>query len=482
MLLSLSLDLGTTSIAGIAVTPDGAIVGSVQQANATSREGLPVGHAEQDPLAIREIALDVLSELATDLPGTPACLGLTGQMHGVLLTDARRIPLTSLITWQDRRANEPATNGPGSWLEIYRTACNENDLSRTGCQLSPGFLASTVSVLSQTDRIPPKATRAAFLADWLAAELTDSEIVTDRSNAAASGVYDLVNDCWSDSLLSAGRLPARLFPAVVDSGHVLGPLSSDVACRTGLPTGLPVCGAIGDNQAAVLGSLPANESAIQINVGTGGQISWPVDQFLSVTGMDTRYLPHHRFLLVGAGLAGGDAYAWINHVLGQWLSPFGDLPSRDFLYRRLNALAAEVPSDAHGLTCQPVFRGTRREPHARGQLSGITWDNFTPGHLARAVLAGIADGFAWFFENAGTAQPAHFNKIIGSGNGLRQNPLLIDGLAHRFDRPVYLPAHSQESAFGAALLAGSECGIWSDLAAAGNCIELVRQDTSTRCD
>ena len=101
MPLSLALDLGTTSIAAIAVDPDGHVVSSVQRANTATLPDLPSGHAEQDPQRIRDIIVDVLSELARDLPGTPAGLGVTGQMHGVLLTDPNRHPLTGLITWQE---------------------------------------------------------------------------------------------------------------------------------------------------------------------------------------------------------------------------------------------------------------------------------------------------------------------------------------------------------------------------------------------
>ena len=122
MLLSLALDLGTSSIAAIAVDPAGQIVARVQRPNTATLSGLPVGHAEQDPAQILGIIVDVLSELARDLPGTPAGLGLTGQMHGVLLTGSSRRPLTHLITWQDRRANEPAridspADPAASWLE-----------------------------------------------------------------------------------------------------------------------------------------------------------------------------------------------------------------------------------------------------------------------------------------------------------------------------------------------------------------------------
>lgn len=112
----------------------------------------------------------------------------------------------------------------------------------------------------------------------------------------------------------------------------------------------------------------------------------------------------------------------------------------------------------------------------RGLFQGITFENFTPGHVARAVLSGIAEGFAWFLENAAEAGPTACKRIVGSGNGLRQNRLLIDSLASRFDRPVYMTEHAQEAAVGAALLAGAECGVWPDLEAAGQSIRLVRHD------
>ncbi len=486
MLLSLAVDLGTTSIAAIAVSGDGRIVTSVEAPNTASLAGRPRNHAEQDPTKIRDIAAGVLRELGRDLPGTPACLGLTGQMHGVLLTDESRQPLTPLITWQDRRANQPcqpsasddgAHAAPAaSWLTDYLAGCRDSDLARTGCRLAPGYLAVTLSLLKRTAAIPDRACRASFLADWLAAELTDTSVVTDRSNAAASGVFDLVGDQWSRPLLEAGGLSEGWLPEVVESGTVIGSLVPEWASQTGLPAGLPICGAIGDNQAAVLGSLPSDETAIQINVGTGGQISWPIPNFCRIPGMDTRYLPRDRFLVVGAGLAGGDAYAWVNRTLGDWLGRFGEPPSPERIYDHLADLAANIPADADGLTCTPVFRGTRRRPSDRGTFHGVTFDNFTPGHVARAVLSGIAEGFAWFLENAGEAAPTGCERIVGSGNGLRRNPLLVDCLARRFERPVYLTESAQEAALGAALLSGAGNGVWPDLTTAGRSIQLVRHD------
>ena len=344
---------------------------------------------------------------------------------------------------------------------------------RTGCRLAPGYLAVTLFVLSQRDQWPADAARATFLADWIAAELCDTPIVTDRTNAAGSGVFDLQRDTWSAGLIEAGGLATSWFVPVRESGAVIGHLTPEIAAQTGLAAGLPVSGPIGDNQAAVLGSMPAGEPAIQINVGTGGQINWPVDRFLRVEGMDTRYLPPGRFMLVGAGLAGGDAYAWVNRTVAAWLQTFGCEVSTDEIYRRMNELAVAIPAGNDGLVCQPLFRGTRRQPHARGELTGVGFDNFTLGHVARAVLQGIADGMYSFYQLAGDARPVEFQRIIGSGNGLRKNRLLAEILAKTFQREVWLPVHEEEAAYGTALLAGSMTGLWPDLQTAGAHIQLA---------
>lgn len=475
---ALALDLGTTSIAAVAVSEEGKIIARAQRPNSSAIDSLPPGHAEQNPQQIRSIALEVLRELAEHPQVKPHCLGITGQMHSLLVVDRKRNPVTNLITWQDRRANEPDSTGNQSYLEAYLEKISESALENSGCRLSPGYMAVTLFVLSKQNRLPETVFQASFLADWIAAELCNGTIVTDRSNAASSGVYDLKQDCWSEELITAGGFSTELFPPVKESGAVVGELTEDIAALTGLPSGLPVCNAIGDNQAAVLGSVPSGDPAIQINIGTGGQISWPVDQFLRVEGMDTRYLPQQRFMLVGAGLAGGDAYAWVKRTASNWLTALGLELSDDEIYSRMNELAAQLPEENDNLTCEPLFRGTRRTPKARAVFAGIDNENFTLGHISRAVMQGIAHGMDSFYQQAGVARPEHLRHIIGSGNGLRKNKLLIDILEKTFDREILVPVHQEEAAFGTALLAGSMTGLWSDLETAGSRIRLVSARTA----
>jgi sedoheptulokinase len=472
MNLSLALDLGTTSITAIAVDEAGQIVTQVTRANDSAVTELTAGRAEQDPRRIFAIALDALRELADRMTGAPLCLGLTGQMHGTLLVDTKRHPITNLITWQDRRANELVSGTKTTHLEDLLSRCSEAALASTGCRLSAGYMAVTLSKVQSQGELPRAAHRTSLLADWIGAELCDEPIVTDRSNAASSGIYDLPSDCWSRELLTACDLSSELFPTVRESGATIGRLTPESAAETGLPSGLPVCNAIGDNQSAVLGSVPSHEPAIQINIGTGGQISWPVSNFTRVPDMDTRYLPHNRFMLVGAGLAGGDAFAWVNRTASTWLQSLGaDVPSEE-IYQAMTSQAADLSPHNDGLTCDPLFRGTRRQPLARGYFSGVRFDNFSLGHVSRAVLQGIAAGMKWFYDNAGDQQPQAIERIIGSGNGLRKNPLLVEIIEREFERPVFLPSHEEAAAYGTALLAGSTVGVWPDLETAGKCIRL----------
>ena len=472
-MIAIGLDLGTTSISAAAIGEDGRLVGSVARAHRADVAGLPGGHAEQSQDTIFRAAVEALAELRPKLNEPVACLGLTGQMHSVLLADGALRATENLVTWQDKRALE--ATGHATWLEAFRALCDPAAVARTGCIPSPGYLAVTLFTLMGQGRVPAEAEHALILADWAAAVLTGTTPVTDRTNAASTGVFDLERDEWSE-LIEATGLPREMFARVVESGTAVGGMTAEWAEATGLPEGLPVSSAIGDHQAAVLGSLPAGEAAVQVNIGTGGQVSLPVPRFLRTPTSDTRYLPDGKYLLVGAGMAGGDAYAWVRRTIGAWLEAFGAERSDDELFARLTELASAVPAGCHGLRCEPFFRGTRREPNRRGVFAGVSGDNFTPGHVARAVLEGIAEALASFTrEHAKLPEVADaFTRVIATGNAVRRNPLLAASLARAFGLPVFVPEHEEEAAYGAAVVAGVRNGMWGSLEEVGRRFRLIQ--------
>jgi sugar (pentulose or hexulose) kinase len=478
MAVTLGLDFGTTSLSAVAVRDDGSLAARETLVHGAAIPGLPTGHSELRLKTLYEAGIELLGRLAVAVRGERiAGLGFSSQMHGGLLVDDTLLPQTELINWQDKRAlTVPPDATRDLWTELL-DRCPAPALEPTGCRLSPGYLGTTLFALHRLGTWPTHSTRALMVADWFAARVSGTSGAIDPTNAGSTGLFNIRDGHWSEELLQAAGVPRALLPEVRASGAVLGGLTADVAATTGLPVGLPVCNPLGDNQAAVIGSVPAAEPGIQINVGTGGQINWPLPRFARLPGMDTRALPVGRFMCVGAGLVGGDAYAWVQRTARQWLAAFGIERSSDEVYDVLNRLAAELPIDVDGLICDPLFKGSRQKPHARGQFQGITPENFSPGHVALAVLQGIVAGFYSFYEAAGDARPAHLSRIIGSGNGLRKNPLLVQELARRFERPVFVPVHEEEAAYGAALLAGVHTGLWSNLEQAGSVIRLKQVAT-----
>ncbi len=111
MPIALGLDLGTTSISAVAVGEDGGLVAKTTKVHHADLKSLPTGHAEQSPAVILDAAIDALRDVGSKLREPPSCLGITGQMHGVVLIDEALQPLTNLITWQDKRSLELSAHG-----------------------------------------------------------------------------------------------------------------------------------------------------------------------------------------------------------------------------------------------------------------------------------------------------------------------------------------------------------------------------------
>ena len=171
MQLALALDIGTTSLGAIAIDREGRVVRSVQKPNRAHVRGLPAGRAEQDPERIWTAVLETVSELAHGLDGSPVALGLTGQMHGILLADMSHAARTPLISWQDRRANEPDPSAAAPLLESFLAGCPPAALDGLGCRPAPGFGAVTLYVLRRRGELPTGQWTLATIADWVGARL-----------------------------------------------------------------------------------------------------------------------------------------------------------------------------------------------------------------------------------------------------------------------------------------------------------------------
>jgi len=474
MPILLGVDLGTTKITAIALdAADGkllAVHGKPNTANVTSPEDRQRDRSEWDPHAISRIGVECLRGIADSLGEKRhdvAAIGVTGQQHGVLLTDAAGRPITPLINWQDRRGLDRVGDGLGTFLDLAREHIGSESIDRTGCRLQPGFMAVTLYWMLKHGGLPTGARSALFLMDYFCAELTGGRAVTEPTCAGSAGLLNYRLRDWDNEAIRALGLPRGLFPDVVEADRPIGKLAAAIADATTLPIGTPIVGPLGDHQACFVGSVADRQTTALVNVGTGAQVAVYVETAEIHPPVEVRPFPIHGNLQSNVGLAGGWAYQTLEKFFRNVIETFSPGTPLESLYDRMNELAAGVPHGAHGVSSIPTFSGTRSDPTIRGSFQGISPANFTAQDFCRAVVEGMARSLSDGFRAAQDLSGRRFRALAAAGNGLRENPLLASEVEQASGLPLRYTRHREEAAFGAALVAGVGSGVFPTLDAAG---------------
>jgi sugar (pentulose or hexulose) kinase len=450
--VALGLDVGTTTIGAVALDLDtGRLVGRASVPNTAQSTPAP-GREELDLEAAVDLARAALEAARAEVDGPVRVLAVTGQMHGVaflqLQPDNDRRAVRPAITWRDRRVEEPHPNG-GTYLDELRRRAGPDAFAATGCEPAAGFLGPSLFWLAERGELP--RCQVSSIPDAVAALLGGTAPVTDPTNAAGSGIFDVAAGAWDVGLARRLGLPPEVLPPVRETGTVVGSMPADGGTAR-------LCVGLGDHQASVLGSVREPARTVHVNIGTGGQVSVLVATFERVAGIETRPFPGGRFLLAGAGLVGGRSLAWlVDHFAAVGADLFAARADADALYAALLRLAAAVPPGADGLRCRPLFAGTRADPSLRGGFSGIGQANFSPGHITRALLEGLAEVLYELYQQI-AAVAGEREQLVGSGNGVRRAPLLASILSQRFGRPLRTTPWPEEAAVGAALAAAVGIG------------------------
>jgi sugar (pentulose or hexulose) kinase len=473
--LIVSIDLGTTKITSLALdTADGTIIArgtASNDANVTSEPDRARGRSEWDAARIIELGCQCLREVATALGprrDEVAGIGITGQQHGVVVVDAESQPLTPLINWQDKRGNDLPPGGVLPYFLIARERLGDKAPKRTGCLLFPGFSGFTLFWLKENDQLPP-AGRACFIMDLFGGLLTGSPPVTEPSCAGSSGVFNVRTRSWDVEAIRALGLSPDYFPEIREANKSIGPLSTTVAEKTGLRAGTPVFAPIGDHQASFLGSIRDAERDVLINVGTGAQVAVFTEGDHFAEPVELRPLPIRHNLLSNVGLAGGWSYQTLENFFRRICREVFQVDSEKPVYETLNRLAAAVPPGCDGLVCDPHFSGSRADAARRGQFTGVTPQNMTPGHFARAVLEGMARSLADGYRLIATNERPG-GRLVAAGNALRENTVLRESVCEAFGLPLSFTRHREEAAYGAALTAAVGAGLFPSLAEAASLI------------
>ena len=441
----LGLDLGTGSVKAVLVDRGGAVLGEGSAPYAV-RSPRP-GWAESEPGEWWEAcALAVRAAVGERGAGVEA-LGLSGQMHGVVLSDARGEPVRPAVLWADARSGDEVVAYGDLEPGLLRTLANPPAAGMAGPSLLWLRENEPSSYREARWALQPK--------DWLRLRLT-GEAAAEPSDASATMLYDPGADRWAWAVAEALGLRSELLAPLVPSGAVAATLTAEAAGAMGLPEGLPVAAGAGDTAAAALGTGLFGEGTAQLTVGTGGQIVAPRELASGDPGRRTHLFraaheePSGRFYAMAAVQNAGLALEWVLETLGaSWEEAYNE--------------AFAVPPGSGGVLFLPYLSGERTphfDPAARGAWVGLGLGHGR-AHMLRAAFEGVAfalrEGLE-ALEAAGVGAP----ELRLAGGGTSREPwrrLLADALG----RPLLiLPPGVADvaSARGAAFLAGIAVGIY----------------------
>lgn len=433
----IGLDIGTTSVCASAIDADsGVTVKIISFPNAFNVSANSYERC-QDAAALCEKCISAVDELINCC--SPICsIGITGQMHGIVYLDKALNAVSKLYTWQDM-SGERQFRG-STYAEVLA------DL--TGHNTASGFGLTTMFVHAQNGEIPDSAASVCTIHDFVAAKLCSlASPVMHTSDAASFGIFDIDKLEFDTAAAAKAGLHVGLLPEVTDTSRIIGTYKS-----------IPVCVAIGDNQASFIGSVADMTNSLLINIGTGSQMSFLAKSNDAVASTELRPIDGRKLLRVGSALCGGRAFAALECFIRDTATLTGN--KIESAYPFIDSYLAQAGAPSDGLCVSTRFCGTRDNPAERGAVRGISLDNFTPGHLIYGVLEGITDELHQMY----TACPdAVCTKLIGSGNGLSKNPALKRIVSLRFGLELLTPAHEEEACYGAALYSLAACGYYPSL-------------------
>lgn len=449
----LGIDLGTSTVKVVLCRQDGRIAGR-GSADYPIRYPQP-GMAEQEPEEWWQAAVQATRQALASAEGavSVAAIGLCGQMHGAVLLDAHDRLLAPAVIWPDQRSRQQVE-------EITRAIGSERLIEITGSPLAVGFQAATLRWFQQERPETWKQVRRILLPkDYLRWRLT-GDSVTEPSDASGTLLLDVRRRDWSAEILNRLEINPQSLPVVCPSQSVAGELKSEAAEALGLLPGIPAVAGAGDAPASLLGAGVFRPERLLLTISSGGQLILPVDEVqvdragrLHTFCSALEPIPGQAgWYKMGAILAAGLALRWLrDQALG--LSPSDG-------YEQMTVLASQAPLGARGLIFLPYLIGERTpymDPLARGCFLGLTLQHGR-AELIRAVMEGVTLAcYEAYLALVETSAPPQV--VILAGGGARSN-LWRQMAADVFGLPVQRLRTAEQSAVGAALLAGAGIGLF----------------------
>src|SRR3954469_7859471 len=421
------LDVGTTGVKAVAVSPEGRVVAAAAGEYALSTP--QPGWAEQDP----EDWWRAVEACLGRLPTGP--IGLSGQMHGLVVLDAENRVLRPAMLWNDQRTGAECA-------EIEATIGLERLIDLTGNRALTGFTAPKLLWLRRHEPdVYARISHVLLPKDYVRLRLTGEHAI-DAADASGTLLFDVRRRRWSEEMCEALDVPLAWLPPVYESTEIAG---------------------AGDQGAGALGVGIVAPGAVAVGLGGSGVVFAALPSYKPDAQARVHVFCHAvpgTWHAMGVMLSAAGSLAWLRSIVGAE-------------YRMLDAEAECCPPETEGLLFAPYLAGERTphaDPDAGGAFPGLPLAH-GGGALARATLEGVAYGLRGSLE---LLRDLGVRPEVGrvSGGGAASD-LWLRIVASVLALPLERTETEAGAAFGAALLAGVRAGVFADAAdAVARCVHV----------
>lgn len=436
----LGLDVGTGSSRAILVDANGRVAFSHVEAHEDMRMPKPLW-AEQDPedwWRASQLAVKGVLRSASADGSSIRGIGLSGQMHGLVLLDRNNKVIRPALIWCDQRSQRQVD-------EINAAIGLENILHAIANPVLTGFtLPKLLWVRDNEPELFSDVKHILLPKDFLRFKLT-GEFATDVSDASGTALFDVLHRKWSNKMIESLHLDRTTLPRACESSEISGQVTEQVARATGLRKDTPVVAGAGDQAASAIGNGIVEPGAVSCTVGTSGVVF----AYLKEPAYDPDGRVHtfchaipNAWHVMGVTQGAGLSLQWYRNRLAQ-----------NSLYDELTADASLSPRGAQGLFWLPYLMGERTphlDPNARAAWVGLTAKHQS-SDLVRSILEGVCYSLKDCLEIiASLGAPATVIRLSGGG---AKSPLWHQLFADILNQKVTTLETQEGSAYGAALLA-----------------------------
>lgn len=422
------------------------------------------GWAEQEPEHWWAACVSTLREVLETSgisPADVAGIGISGQMHGLVMVDGQGVPLHPCILWCDGRTGEECR-------EITKRVGAQRLMAITANPALTGFTAGKVLWMRRhRPELYAKCRQMLLPKDYLRFKLT-GVYATEVSDASGTNLFDVPNRTWSKAVLEALEIDEALLPPVYESSEITGYVSEEAARLTGLAPGTSVAGGAADNAAAAVGTGVVEAGKAFVTMGTSGVIFAHAD----TVQIDPKGRVHTfcsavpgTWAVMSCTLSAGGSLQWFrNQFCGAEMQAAAGMGVDPYML--LDRQAERIPIGAQRLLFLPYLMGERSpilDEQARAVFFGLSGVH-TRQHMLRAVMEGVVYAQRQCMDVLRGMQvlPSRLFATGGGGKSRLWRQMLSDVL----NIQVQTIQNAEGPALGAAILAGVGTGLYPDVPAA----------------